>query len=250
MKRALFLFTLAACGKQFNYEYCKGHPGEYPQYCGLDGGIDAPADALPDAPPGFHYVGGAVSGLVSGTSVTLQLNGANDLVEAANASYLFPKSLMEGTTYTVTVKTQPIGAMCNVANGTGTVPTMDVTNVDVTCMPFDPGVRCGVTYCMTGGATPVCCTGTSTCAASATGCTGLAMSCDDTADCMGTQICCGVLNGGSQPQRAVCDTPSNCTSNNNSQFLCNPGAMGGDTACTATQMCLASNKFIGYDNCQ
>ena len=191
-----------------------------------------------------------MSGLINGTSVTLQLNGANDLVEAQNAAYLFPKSLMEGTTYHVTVKTQPIGAMCNVANAMGTLPMMDVTNVDVSCMPFDAGVRCGVTYCMTGGSTPVCCTGTMTCAASAGACSGLPMSCDDTADCTGTQICCGVLNGGGQPTKAQCDTPSNCTNTNNSQFLCDPGAPGGDSACTATQTCLASNKFPGYYNCQ
>src|SRR5689334_10996414 len=100
MKRAILLVALVACGKQFNYDYCKDHPGEYPDYCGRDSGIDAPADALPDAPPGFHYVGGKVSGLVNGTSVTLQLDGANDLGEAQNQAYLFPKSLMEGATYT------------------------------------------------------------------------------------------------------------------------------------------------------
>lgn len=248
MRLALVVIASAACGKQFNYDYCKGHPGEYPDYCGRDAGLDAPADALPDAPPGFHYVGGMVSGLVSGTSVTLQLNGANDLVETQNTAYLFPQSLMEGKPYTVTVKTQPLGSMCTLANATGTLGTTDVTNVNVMCTAYDPGVRCGPTFCTSSSATPICCASIATCTPTGS-CAAEAMSCDDTADCvpMGSSfICCGKINGGSQPTSAVCETAANCTQG---EILCDPGAPGGDPACSG-KTCLPAAHWAGYYSCQ
>ena len=84
---------------------------------------------------GAASVGGTVSGLPSGNTVTLQNNAANDLVVTANGSFSFSSTLESGATYAVTVLTQPVSATCSVANGTGTIDSYgsDVTNVAVTC---------------------------------------------------------------------------------------------------------------------
>ena len=78
-------------------------------------------------------IGGTVSGLNTGTSVTLLDNGGNALKVTANGSFTFTTALATGATYKVTVGTQPTGETCTVTNGTGTVGTANVTNVTVAC---------------------------------------------------------------------------------------------------------------------
>jgi hypothetical protein len=79
-------------------------------------------------------IGGTLSGLVSGLTVTLEDNGASSLALTGNGSFTFGTKLATGDTYDVTVATQPLGQTCTVANGSGTVnATSDVTNVAVTC---------------------------------------------------------------------------------------------------------------------
>lgn len=80
-----------------------------------------------------YRVGGSVSGLASGQSVTLQLNGGGDLALSADAAYAFTPQLVDGASYVVTVKTQPQGQLCTLSNATGTVNAADVVNVDVAC---------------------------------------------------------------------------------------------------------------------
>ncbi|HET6633065.1 MAG TPA: choice-of-anchor Q domain-containing protein [Rhodanobacteraceae bacterium] len=82
-----------------------------------------------------HSVGGTVSGLAAGNSVVLQDNGGDDLSVSANGAFQFSTSVDYGSSYAVTVLTQPDSPAqtCTVANGTGTMPDADVTNVQVTC---------------------------------------------------------------------------------------------------------------------
>lgn len=84
---------------------------------------------------GDASLGGTLSGLPTGTSVTLQNNAANDLTVAANGSFWFSGTVAAGATYAVTVLTQPVGASCAVANGSGTIDSYgsDVSSVTVTC---------------------------------------------------------------------------------------------------------------------
>jgi len=81
-------------------------------------------------------VGGTVSGLPTGNSVTLQNNGASSLTVSANGSFWFSGTLSAGSSYAVTVLTQPVGASCSVANASGTISSTgsDVSNVTVTCV--------------------------------------------------------------------------------------------------------------------
>ena len=78
-----------------------------------------------------YSVGGSTSGL-SGT-VVLRDNGGDDLTLTANGAFSFATKLANGAAYNVTVKTNPSGQSCSVANGTGTIAAADVTNVALTC---------------------------------------------------------------------------------------------------------------------
>jgi hypothetical protein len=81
-------------------------------------------------PPVAYTVSGTVSGLTG--SVTLQNNGADDILKTTNDGFSFPPQA-DGSSYAVTVSAQPAGQTCNVTNGSGTIMSADVTNVAVTC---------------------------------------------------------------------------------------------------------------------
>lgn len=82
-----------------------------------------------------HSIGGTASGLTGG-GLVLQLNGAGDLPVAANGPYQFVPQLVDGGNYVVTVRNQPQGQLCTLANATGTVAGADVDDVNVTCAPL------------------------------------------------------------------------------------------------------------------
>ncbi len=66
-------------------------------------------------------------------SVVLADNGGDNLTVSANGSFTFATKLVSGAAYAVTVKTNPSGQTCSVANGSGTIGSANVTNVAVTC---------------------------------------------------------------------------------------------------------------------
>jgi len=81
-------------------------------------------------PPVAYTVSGTVSGLTG--SVTLQNNGADDILKTTNDGFSFPPQA-DGSSYAVTVSAQPAGQTCSVTNGSGTIMSADVTDVAVTC---------------------------------------------------------------------------------------------------------------------
>jgi hypothetical protein len=81
--------------------------------------------------PQSYRLGGTVSGLTAGT-VTLA-NGSATVNVTANGAFQMPTEVAYGSTYTVTVQTQPTGLTCSVGNATNTMPPSAVTNVTVTC---------------------------------------------------------------------------------------------------------------------
>ena len=86
---------------------------------------------------GGHTIGGVVSGLV-GSGLVLSLNaGAQTLAIPAstNGGFAFPTQLADGSSYAVTVLTQPTAPTqtCTVANGSGTLAGEDVFTVAVNC---------------------------------------------------------------------------------------------------------------------
>jgi hypothetical protein len=80
-----------------------------------------------------YSIGGTVSGLKAGQSVTLLDNGVDTLNVTANGSFTFKTHLAPKATYDVTVSVQPKGQMCSVVHGTGTVGTGNVKTVLVEC---------------------------------------------------------------------------------------------------------------------
>jgi len=100
---------------------------------GVIGGADV-TNVQVNCTTNSFFVGGNVSGL-AGSGLTLQLNGANDLPVAADGTFMFPNSLLDGSSYTVTVSAQPtnLNQQCAVTSGGGNLAGSDVTNVAVTC---------------------------------------------------------------------------------------------------------------------
>ncbi len=81
-----------------------------------------------------YSVGGTVSGLRSGASVALEDVGVTAITVNANGSFRFPVQLTTGRTYAVAVLTQPIGQLCDVMAGSGTIGAANVASVQVTCL--------------------------------------------------------------------------------------------------------------------
>jgi hypothetical protein len=78
-------------------------------------------------------VSGAVVGL-TGSGLTLATPGQSNLTVASGATiFAFPSPMMSGTSYAVTVATQPSGQVCAVGGGGGMMGGANVTNVVVNC---------------------------------------------------------------------------------------------------------------------
>jgi hypothetical protein len=75
-------------------------------------------------------VSGSISGFTAG-SLILQNNAANDLTLTATNTYSFT-GLASGSTYAITIKTNPTGFVCSIVNASGTI-TANVTNANITC---------------------------------------------------------------------------------------------------------------------
>ena len=75
-----------------------------------------------------HSVGGTVSGL-SASGLVLAMGSETLSVAASATAFAFPTPVADGSTYTVTVKTQPAGLACAVTKGTGTMAAANVSSV-------------------------------------------------------------------------------------------------------------------------
>jgi sugar lactone lactonase YvrE len=86
-----------------------------------------------------YSIGGTVTGLASGASLTLTDNGGDALTVSASGTFSFATSLQRGAAYTVAIKSAPPLQTCTVSAGSGTVATT-VTSVEVACVgPFSVG---------------------------------------------------------------------------------------------------------------
>ena len=98
-----------------------------------DANITDVAVTCTDNPEPLYTINGTASGLGL-NSVTLQNNGADDLDVDANGVFVFDTALPDGSSYDVTVLTQPTGQTCGVTSGFGTINGTDVLGVDVDCV--------------------------------------------------------------------------------------------------------------------
>jgi N-acetylneuraminic acid mutarotase len=97
--------------------------------CGGGGGSAGGGGSTPS-----FLIGGNVSGLISGRSLTLQDNGSNNTIVSDNGAFSFSTTVASGAAYAVTVLTQPPGQNCSVANGSGAANAGNVSNVSVVCV--------------------------------------------------------------------------------------------------------------------
>jgi hypothetical protein len=90
------------------------------------------------APVPSFAVGGGITGL-TGSGLVLQNNATDDLAVAAGSTqFLFANSISNGTSYAVTVLTQPQNQTCTVSSGSGTVGSANASNVAINCVVNPP----------------------------------------------------------------------------------------------------------------
>lgn len=82
-----------------------------------------------------YTVSGTVNYLAAGSPVVLQNNGADNITVAADGTFVFTTPLASGTSYNVTVLTQPSAPAhpCNVQGGSGTITNTYITSIRVVC---------------------------------------------------------------------------------------------------------------------
>jgi len=97
------------------------------------GGGGSDGDTPPPPPPTYS-VSGTVTGLV-GSGLTLS-NGGASVTVSSNGVVLIASSLASGASYTVSVNTHPTNPsqICTVTNGSGTIASANIVNVDIACV--------------------------------------------------------------------------------------------------------------------
>jgi NHL repeat-containing protein len=92
-----------------------------------------------DGDSSSYSIGGTVSGLASGASLTLTDNGGDPLTVSASGTFSFATRLQRGAAYSVAIMSAPQLQTCTVSAGSGTVAAT-VTSVEVSCVgPFFVG---------------------------------------------------------------------------------------------------------------
>ncbi|MBM9578744.1 hypothetical protein JWG45_16485 [Leptospira sp. 201903070] len=81
-----------------------------------------------------YTIGGSVTGL-NGTGLKLRNNGGDE-ISVSGSTFVFPTSLADGSTYTVTVSSQPNSPLqfCSVSFGSGTVAGGNVSSPSISCV--------------------------------------------------------------------------------------------------------------------
>ena len=79
-----------------------------------------------------YSLGGAVAGL---TASGLVLSDGDDTISVPldATRFTMPTAVASGSSYSVSVQSQPVGLTCTISRGTGTIAAGAITNVDVTC---------------------------------------------------------------------------------------------------------------------
>lgn len=104
--------------------------------CGGGGGgggflpVVAPNPPATVPPVVNHSIGGTVTGLVG--HLVLQNNAGDDLKLSADGKFTFATTLVEGSDYKVSVRTQPLWQFCTITKDTGKA-SADVSDVTVAC---------------------------------------------------------------------------------------------------------------------
>ncbi|ARU55010.1 hypothetical protein OLMES_0923 [Oleiphilus messinensis] len=82
-----------------------------------------------DPADGFT-VGGQITG--ANSDIALRLNGGIAFV-FSNGAFSFNQKLQSGTTYSVSLVSEPAGQSCEITNGSGSISASNITNVSILC---------------------------------------------------------------------------------------------------------------------
>lgn len=85
-----------------------------------------------------YAIGGTLSGLAASGTLVLRNNGTDELSVSANGGFSFAQALPHGAAFDVTVRTQPAGQLCTLADASG-IATAPVTAIVATCVA-DPAL--------------------------------------------------------------------------------------------------------------
>jgi hypothetical protein len=81
-----------------------------------------------------YSVGGTLSGLAAGNSITLTNNGTDSLTLSVNGTFEFPAKLANSASFKLALSaTTPMIQSCAATNATGTINGGDITTVQVIC---------------------------------------------------------------------------------------------------------------------
>jgi uncharacterized repeat protein (TIGR03803 family) len=83
--------------------------------------------------PTTYSIGGTISGLTAGSVAVLDDNGGDGITLSANGAFKFSTPITTGSTYQVTIATQPASQQCIVTNSAGTVANSNISDVLVQC---------------------------------------------------------------------------------------------------------------------
>ena len=100
---------------------------------GCGGGGGGSSTPAPAPAPSTYLLGGTVTGLAPGGSLTLS-NGSDVVAVSANGDFSFQRKLSSGESYTVASISSP-GHICTVAGAAAAIAKADVTTVKAVCVP-------------------------------------------------------------------------------------------------------------------
>ncbi len=81
-----------------------------------------------------YAIAGNLTGLAANAAVVLTVNGQHQTL-IQNGGFNTGVTLVSGASYAVSVTTQPTGETCAVSNGSGTIASSNVNNIQVACTP-------------------------------------------------------------------------------------------------------------------
>jgi uncharacterized repeat protein (TIGR03803 family) len=100
--------------------------------CAGGGNNSGNSSSLSGSTAQTYSLSGTLSGLNT-SGLVLMVNGTAVSVAPSAKTLQLATKLQSGTSYSVTVKTQPSGETCSVSGGSGTISSANVANVVVTC---------------------------------------------------------------------------------------------------------------------
>ncbi|MCW7458400.1 hypothetical protein ND856_16275 [Leptospira bandrabouensis] len=133
--------TVLSSGNNFNVSI-QTQPTLPTQTCSVSGGSGVVGKGnidsiLINCDPLRYALSGTITGLdgVTGLVLTNSFDGSTRSVAVSSGTFAFTQTYLDGTSYNVSVTTQPNHPVqnCVTANGVGVIAGADITNINITC---------------------------------------------------------------------------------------------------------------------